>query len=188
MAVSLPHLPPPETPRLDAEGELAAALQELEGLGRLGRRLPMPLLPSDYAAREAARHCRSLADHILDADPMARPATVARHPPVTAPPHASSHTPTRRLALPRQVWRPSLSEQRRSDPAGVGWTWERKAGLGAMWRLDDELLRAVLCWNGLTPTHPSPPRPLNSTVPLTPTRCSAGRTFARAPPPTRPRR
>ena len=146
MAASLPHLPPPETPRLDTEGELAAALQELEGLGRLGRSasvmglLPMPLLPSDYAAREAARHCRSLADHLLDADPMARPATAARYVPVTAPPHASSHTPT----TPHQVWRPSLSEQRRSDPAGVGWTWERKAGLGAMWRLDDELLRAVL--------------------------------------------
>ena len=86
MAVSLPHLPPPETPRLDAEGELAAALQELEGLGRLGRRLPMPLLPSDYAAREAARHCRSLADHILDADPMARPATAAHHAPHHATP------------------------------------------------------------------------------------------------------
>ena len=100
MAASLPHLPPPETPRLDTEGELAAALAELEGLGRLGRSasvmglLPMPLLPSDYAAREAARHCRSLADHLLDADPMARPATAAHHAPVTAPPHASSHTPT----------------------------------------------------------------------------------------------
>eukprot|EP00964_Phaeocystis_antarctica_P090303 scaffold57749_cov63-Phaeocystis_antarctica.AAC.3 len=59
MAVRLPHVPPP-SPRLDAEGELAAALQELEGLGRLGRSasvmamLPMPLLPGDYAAREVS--------------------------------------------------------------------------------------------------------------------------------------
>ena len=75
MAVSLPRqLPPPETPRLDTEGELAAALHELEGLGRLRSASVMGLLPTprDYAAREAARHCRSLADHLLDADPMAR--------------------------------------------------------------------------------------------------------------------
>ena len=68
------QLPPPETPRLDTEGELAAALHELEGLGRLRSASVMGLLPTprDYAAREAARHCRSLADHLLDADPMAR--------------------------------------------------------------------------------------------------------------------
>ena len=66
MAVRLPHLPPP-SPRLDAEGELAAALQELEGLGRLGRSasvmamLPMPLLPGDYAAREVSEEHRALA-------------------------------------------------------------------------------------------------------------------------------
>lgn len=160
MAASLSRqLPPPETPRLDTEGELAAALHELEGLGRLGRSASvMGLLPTprDYAAREAARHCRSLADHLLDADPMARPATAAP-PPVATPPRASSHTPTRHAAAP-QVWRPSLAEQRRSDPAGVGWTWERKAGLGAMWRLDDELLRAVPCCTAEPSPNPTPAR------------------------------
>ena len=48
-----------------------------------------------------------------------------------------------------QVWMPSLSEQRRSDPGGLGWTWSRAAGLGPMAKLDDELLRSVLCWTDL---------------------------------------
>ena len=97
--------------------------------------LPMPLLPSEYAAREAARHSRSVAERLLDADPLARPATDARHPPATAP--SPTHPPSRPPATPpaRQVWRPSLSEQRRSDPAGVGWTWERKVGSCVKWRL-----------------------------------------------------
>ena len=106
MAVRLPHVPPP-SPRLDAEGELAAALQELEGLGRLGRSasvmamLPMPLLPGDYAAREAARHSRSLAEHLLEADPMARQPTAARHPPANAPPQlTASPTPATPTRLP----------------------------------------------------------------------------------------
>ena len=94
MAASLSRqLPPPETPRLDTEGELAAALHELEGLGRLRSASVMGLLPTprDYAAREAARHCRSLADHLLDADPMARPAPPLRH---LSPPRPV-HRPTR---------------------------------------------------------------------------------------------
>lgn len=155
------HLPRPETPRLDTEGELAAALHELEGLGRLGRSASvMGLLPTprDFAAREAARHCRSLADHLLDADPMVRQPPPPRHP---SPPRESSHMPTRH-ALARQVWRPSLAEQRRSDPAGVGWTWERKAGLGAMWRLDDELLRAVPCWTAEPSPKPTPCTPCST--------------------------
>ena len=57
--------------------------------------LPMSLLPGDYAAREAARHSRSLAEHLLEADPMARPATAARHPPVNSPSRATASPHTR---------------------------------------------------------------------------------------------
>ena len=103
MAASLSRqLPPPETPRLDTEGELAAALHELEGLGRLRSASVMGLLPTprDYAAREAARHCRSLADHLLDADPMARAqhhrSVTCRHLAPCIVPHA--HTTRRRSA------------------------------------------------------------------------------------------
>ena len=139
MAVAERRLAPEPPPPMSS---LAAAIEELEelggggmgkGLGRLSRSasimgsLPMPLLPSDYAAREAVRHSRSLAERLLDADPMARSATGARasFQPTTHPPrHARPRTRAASLThgLPRHSPSASplrLARLRRLRPGGL---------------------------------------------------------------------
>ena len=144
------------------------------GAARVGGAGPAEECERDGPPADAAGLCRPRGGAALSLacgpSPRRRsdgaPSTTAPSPVATSP-RASSHTPTRHAAA-RQVWRPSLAEQRRSDPAGVGWTWERKAGLGTMWRLDDELLRAVLCCTAEpSPNNPNPARlgpPCLSTV------------------------
>ena len=88
----------------------------------------MGLLPTprDYAAREAARHCRSLADHLLDADPMARPAPPLRH---LSPPRPV-HRPTRpheKPSLGRCGDLRSLSRGGVTRPASAGRGSARRA-------------------------------------------------------------
>ena len=89
----------------------------------------MGLLPTprDYAAREAARHCRSLADHLLDADPMARPAPPPRHP---SPPRPV-HRPTRPHDTPPSLGRcgglRSLSRGGVTRPGSAGRGSARRA-------------------------------------------------------------
>ena len=192
MVLSLPRqLPPPETPRLDTEGELAAALHELEGLGRLRSASVMGLLPTprDYAAREAARHCRSLADHLLDADPMARPAPPLRH---LSPPRPV-HRPTRphdKPSLGRCGDLRSLSRGGVTRPASAGRGSARRASALCGGSTTSSCARCQLHRRTLTQQpHPCTPRSTVSLYrPFLPSRCSAGRTFARAPPHTVPRR
>ena len=125
------------------QSDLAAALEVLESLSTV-RRSPsslaaLPLLVTDFSARAA------MADHFLEADPQVR----STPPPLPRAPHLPADRPPSRTPWCEQVWMPSLSEQRRSDPGGLGWTWSRAAGLGPMAKLDDELLRSVLCWTDL---------------------------------------
>ena len=162
--------PPPEAPRLDTEGELAAALHELEGLGRLRSASVMGLLPTprDYAAREAARHCRSLADHLLDADPMARPAPPLRH---LSPPRPV-HRPTRphdKPSLGRCGDLRSLSRGGVTRPASAGRGSARRASARCGGSTTSSCARCQLHRRTLTQQpHPCTPRSTVSSLPCLP--------------------
>ena len=117
----------------------------------------MGLLPTprDYAAREAARHCRSLADHLLDADPMARPAPPLRH---LSPPFPV-HRPTRphdKPSLGRCGGLRSLSRGGVTRPASAGRGSARRASAPCGGSTTSSCAR---CPAAPPNPHPTPPLP-----------------------------